>query len=498
MKCHESKIVICLYLDGETGEKQQARLFNHLKECPSCHQEMSKAQALHELLAKNCTLEEVPPAFRDSVMTKIDINRQANIEKVNSLAGVIRKRKFWETKFGIGLLAGAAGLFLTYYIAESIPNINLASQEPLSKAGVIQKNASPKTNILLAEVEKADQQPVKPQPTKNIEIPSKKNTETQKPKITPVRIPSGVAKRIAQIEPEQGVVDLPKPLSISSYIYSQGQENVPPAIGEDAGQPLNTKLSKLKESTISARLFNRSLQIITQSAQVAKLWQLESTKVREIGSKEVAGFVVNTGSKLVNIVAEKAAVSSAGTLATITKPEVGTTLQLSLGGKSTFLDGNVISNLTWSPEGKKVVYFIENGKRGHLESYDGENRFRLTTDMSVQAISWTFVNENKLILNIQADTPGIWELQIPDGKMTPLAGVGGGKYVASNSKNDIAFTDASGKIYALIHDASGEKKLVQLTTQVKAVAFLTWTTDKNLLYLVSGQEQTEIWKIILP
>jgi mycothiol system anti-sigma-R factor len=498
VKCHESKIIIYLYLDGEASEKQQASLFNHLKECSSCRQEMQRSQSLQELLVKNCTLvEDVPPNLRDGIMATIDVLKQ-NPVKERPARSVIRQRRFWETKFGIGLLAGAAGLLLTYYMVASIPNTNIANKDTIPKVKASQEKEKAKAITKLAEAKGIKQEPVTPktEPQKIALNPSIPNNT----KITPpLKVAQAVPQQLTNSELIKGTVDLPKPLSISKYIYNENLASNDAPIGENMEQPLYPDF-KFNGRIVSAEISNHTLQIITQSAGIAKLWQLEptkATKATDIASKDVTGLVVNSGNKLLNIEAEKAAVSPSGTIATIAT--VNNELQLSIGDKSTPLAGNVISDLSWSPDGKKVLYFIQNGKFGHLESYDGvSSPVQITPAIPAQSIAWTYVNENKLILNIQTDTSGIWELRLPDGKLNPLAGVGGGSCVAINSNNDIAFTDAVGIIYVLLHDDNGTKKLVKLTEQAKAINFLTWTTDKTLLYLVSEQEQTDLWRIVLP
>lgn len=506
MKCHEIKSLIYLHLDGEATQKQQSHLFDHLKECASCRNELALAKCTHEMLMEHCTLvDDVPDGFCDSIISRIDFQKQDIPLTINKKSIIGKKRKPWESRLGIGLIASALGLFFTYSLTFSNFAPKIAQQGDTPPKNSNTEISVPKTNTQVAQqpqnkssdnnTDAKTQEQIKETTNKSIDNEIKPTV----PKESPVQVPAKVARTIADLTPTKESVELPQPLSVSKIIYNQPAEKASASVNNPPEQKLITQLPTIPGVVKKVSQVSGKIELITVQNQLAKLWRVETiknTKAQEIDSMQASGLLYAVNGKIQSIEGVKMALSPKGEVALLTV-ENGDQV-LAIGENRTLLSGKVISNLTWSPDGKKVLYFLENDKLGHLESFDGVERTQLTPDMPVQDIAWTFLSNDKMLLNITTDTPGIWQLELTEAKLTALTNNGGGKCITVNKNGDIAFTDAAGKIYVLLHNAPTDAKLIQMTSDSAAVVNLTWQDDKTLLYVVAEQEQTQIWKAILP
>lgn len=502
MKCHEAKTLISLHLDGEASNKQQIQLFEHLKGCAACRQEMVVAKHTHQLLTEHCILvKDVPTGFCDNIMANINFNKEFTPTLIPNTKRTVRKKALWNTRLGVGLAAGVIGLMLSLLAPNWNGPSQIAQKDPVLPKTSLKEGTTGKDNIKVAEGKSTAI--TKPNNISGDKEPGKlihsglDASSSKKIQEKPIQKAANV-QLVADLIPSKGSVILPKPLSLTNLVYNQAAEKNISTSTATLQQPA-VKPTLLVGNTAHVRSVGNNLEVITVHDNIAKLWQVDTAQnlnAKENDSIEATGALVVKNSKLQNFNAEKAIVSPTGEIATLTIDN-GVS-QLFLGENNTSLTGKIISDLTWSPDGKKVIYFLVNDNLGHLESFDGINRRQISPDMPVTAISWSFLTDTKMLLNITTNEPGIWELDLNTNKPSPLAKNGGGKCITANSKGDIAFSDSEGKLFVLLADAPSDSKLIQMTSQAADISYITWKDDKTLIYVVSSEDKTELSTAKLP
>lgn len=82
MGCSEKRELITLYASGELPESEGDGLEAHLRECPSCREELSLARSLEDGLKREKVVP-APPAFSERVMRAVEeLERRDLAEKV--------------------------------------------------------------------------------------------------------------------------------------------------------------------------------------------------------------------------------------------------------------------------------------------------------------------------------------------------------------------------------------------------------------------------------
>lgn len=75
--CSEILEQVYLYLDGEAGQEEQARIREHLDDCEPCLRQYGLDQAVKALVARTCGCDHAPQELRTRVLARI---REVQIE----------------------------------------------------------------------------------------------------------------------------------------------------------------------------------------------------------------------------------------------------------------------------------------------------------------------------------------------------------------------------------------------------------------------------------
>ncbi|CEG28819.1 DUF5643 domain-containing protein [Bacillus sp. B-jedd] len=141
MLCHDVKDLFLDYMDGNLDEKMRTELENHFAGCPGCQDEMSELKAMISTLKNEAETITVPANFMKNVRKKVRVSEA-------------KKRKFFKAN---ALLAGAAALFLTFFVGTAVANGGFASltdwwknfshQEDEQMKGIIDKGLGEELNL---------------------------------------------------------------------------------------------------------------------------------------------------------------------------------------------------------------------------------------------------------------------------------------------------------------------------------------------------------------
>ena len=141
MLCHDAKDLFLDYVDGTLDAKRQSDLENHFTKCPGCQDEISELKAMISTLKNEAETIIVPPNFMKNVRKKVSAteNKERNFFKANAL------------------LAGAAALFLTFFVGNAVANggfatltdwwKNFSQQEDEQMKGIIDKGLGEELNL---------------------------------------------------------------------------------------------------------------------------------------------------------------------------------------------------------------------------------------------------------------------------------------------------------------------------------------------------------------
>ncbi|RHW39139.1 DUF4179 domain-containing protein [Neobacillus notoginsengisoli] len=141
MICNDAKDLFFDYLDGTLDSITQTLLEAHFAKCPDCQAEMAELEKIDVALKKEAETIVMPKNFMSNVRNKVNMThrKKKKILKLNSL------------------LAGAAALFLTFFVGTAVANggfatltdwwKNLSQNEDEQMKGIIEEGLGEELNL---------------------------------------------------------------------------------------------------------------------------------------------------------------------------------------------------------------------------------------------------------------------------------------------------------------------------------------------------------------
>jgi predicted anti-sigma-YlaC factor YlaD len=130
MACDKYKMLLSVYLDGETDRGESIEVASHLSVCQSCTIELHKLHRLKELFQR-LEVKEPVRGFQDRLSTRLEITqRKLSFWQRLKILPLGRVPQFAYAFFSLALIVGSSFVFLRYSLQDVSVKESLMTEAP--------------------------------------------------------------------------------------------------------------------------------------------------------------------------------------------------------------------------------------------------------------------------------------------------------------------------------------------------------------------------------